>query len=131
MLWNKQLETGVEQIDDQHKELCRLVDSITDHDQDTKVEDTVAFLGNYVVRHFSDEEGLQAASGYPELPGHKQLHANFIDAFLSLMKELTEADDEEALQLAVMTINSTVVEWLRDHIMVHDRRFAEYYKVNA
>jgi len=73
--WQTKLETGVEQIDNQHRELYRLVNLVLDPGEETKVEDTLKFLENYVVRHFTDEEALQVASQFPDLPEHKEIHA--------------------------------------------------------
>ena len=130
MDWDAKLETGVEQIDNQHKEVCRLVNMVLDHEQEVKTEDTLKFLGDYVVRHFADEEALQAASRYPGLGEHKTLHIDFIKVFLYLKAQLEMAKTEEDREISVMSLNSTVVEWLGNHIMVYDRRFADWYKAH-
>ncbi|GHV56568.1 hemerythrin [Deltaproteobacteria bacterium] len=131
MLWDAKLETGVDRIDDQHKELCRLVDILLDRNQDFRIEETIKFVGDYVVQHFSDEEALQVASQYPELPAHKVLHTDFIKVFIDLKTRYAEAEDDEEKELTILTINGVVVDWLRNHIMIHDRRFAEWYKQNG
>jgi hemerythrin len=128
MKWDAALETGVERIDNQHKELCRLVGMILD--KETKIEDTLKFLEAYVVQHFSDEESLQVASKYPELPAHKELHTNFIKVFLELHSQISRARDAEEKEIAIMSLNGSVVDWLSSHIMIHDRHFAEWYKAH-
>ena len=129
MLWDAKLETGVDRIDDQHKELCRLVDLLLNRGHHARIDDTIKFLGDYVVQHFSDEEALQVASRYPGLESHKTLHTDFIKVFIDLKTRYAESvDDEEERELTIMTINGAVVDWLRNHIMIHDRHFADWYK---
>jgi hemerythrin len=126
--WEAKLETGVERIDSQHRELYRLVNLILDPGEETKIEDTLKFLESYVMRHFVDEEALQVASQYPGLPDHKEIHTNFIRTFLDLKARLIQAETEEAREIVVLSLNGAVVDWLGNHIMVHDRHFAEWYK---
>ncbi|MDR1535605.1 MAG: hemerythrin family protein [Planctomycetota bacterium] len=125
MLWNTGLEVGVPQIDSQHKELFRQVDILMDNSKKDRIPETLKFLGNYVVKHFTDEQVLHAASKYPKADLHKGYHTKFISTFNDLKKEF----DTSGQSLPTMLkINNTVVNWLKDHIMVHDKEFATYYK---
>ncbi|MDR2724724.1 MAG: hemerythrin family protein [Candidatus Adiutrix sp.] len=129
--WNAKLETGVERIDNQHRELYRLVNLVLDSDQGTKIDDTFKFLDAYVVQHFADEEALQVASRYPGLPEHKEMHTDFIRALIDLKSQLAKtASDKEQRELVVLAVNGTVVDWLGNHINIHDRHFAEWYKTH-
>jgi hemerythrin len=126
MEWEPKLETGVERVDQQHRELFRLVNMLFDHEND--VEETIKFVGDYVMQHFADEEALQVASRYPGLAEHKRLHNDFIRLLLKLKDRLNQAENEEAREAVVVSVNNTVVDLLSEHIMIHDRRFAEWYK---
>ena len=126
--WDAKLETGVDRIDDQHRELYRLVNLVLDGGKESKIEETLKFLEKYVVRHFADEEALQVASRYPGLAEHKDIHTDFIETFLDLRAQLVKAETEEAREIVILSLNSTVVDWLGNHIMVNDRHFAEWYK---
>jgi len=128
--WEAKLETGVERIDNQHRELYRLVNLVLDGGGEAKIEETLKFLESYVVRHFADEEALQVASKYPGLPEHKEIHTGFIRTFLDLRDQLIQAETEEAREMVVLNLNGAVVDWLGNHIMVHDRHFAEWYKTH-
>ncbi|MCL2029663.1 MAG: bacteriohemerythrin [Deltaproteobacteria bacterium] len=127
MIWDVKLETGVDRIDNQHRELCRLVDVVLEKGHE-KINETIKFLGDYVVQHFADEEALQVASQYPSLPEHKELHTDFIKVFLELKSQLNNAKDDDDREIVIMTINGTVVDWLKNHILVHDKHFSEWYK---
>ena len=125
MLWNATLETGIIKIDEQHKELFRQVDILMDRGQDDRIPATLDFLGKYVIKHFSDEQVMHAASKYPKAEAHKKMHSQFIGVF----KEMKQKYETSGHSLSVvMEINKAVMGWLKEHIMVHDKEFAAYYK---
>jgi hemerythrin-like metal-binding protein len=126
MLWNKSLETGISAIDDQHKELFRQVDILLDNSQQDRVTQTLKFLGAYVKKHFGDEQMLHIKSKYPKADTHRKMHVDFVDAYVKMEKEY-ESDSTNKLQ-TLLKINKTVVDWLKNHIMVQDKDFATYYK---
>jgi hemerythrin len=118
------LETGVAKIDEQHKELFRQVDILVDRNQANRVDSTLNFLKGYVAKHFADEEVLQKLSNYPKFVAHKKLHVDFTKTFKELYDQYQAAGNKLTVVLA---INSAVIGWLKDHIMVHDKEFANYY----
>jgi hemerythrin len=126
MLWNKSLETGIPAIDEQHKELFRQVDILLDNSKQDRVAQTLKFLGAYVKKHFSDEQGLHLKSKYPKAEAHRKMHSDFVDAYVKMEKEY-EPDGANKLQ-TLLKINKTVVDWLKNHIMIQDKDFAVYYK---
>jgi hemerythrin len=60
--WTEELATGIEVIDDQHKELFRRIDGLLEACKAGKGREAVAgvlaFLENYVVEHFAAEEKI-------------------------------------------------------------------------
>jgi hemerythrin len=126
MLWNKGLETGIPAIDDQHKELFRQVDILLDNSKQDRVSQTLKFLGTYVKKHFGDEQVLHLGSKYPKAEAHRKMHTDFVNAYVQMEKEY-ESDSANKLQ-TLLKINKTVVDWLKNHIMIQDKDFATYYK---
>jgi hemerythrin len=126
MLWNKSLEIGIPAIDDQHKELFRQVDILLDNSKQDRVSQTLKFLGAYVKKHFTDEQILHIKSKYPKAEPHRKMHTDFVGAYLKMEKEY-ESDGANKLQ-TLLKINKTVIDWLKSHIMVQDKDFANYYK---
>lgn len=53
------------------------------------------------------------------------MHAAFIGAFEDLRREY---DSDGGKLTMLLKINKTVAAWLREHIMVHDKEFAAYYR---
>lgn len=118
------METGVPKIDEQHKELFRQADNLVDKNNAAKVDATLTFLKGYVAKHFSDEEILHRVSAYPKAELHKKLHEEFSAALRSLLSQFQQATNKQPV---ILSINSAVVAWLREHIMKHDKEFAVYY----
>ncbi|MDR1166651.1 MAG: hemerythrin family protein [Deltaproteobacteria bacterium] len=124
MQWSKNLELGVAKIDAQHKELFVQADKLLDRSQQSRIPQTLDFLKGYVVKHFSAEEALQKISLYPKAPFHHGLHVDFVNKFKKLYDQFLSAGEKLTV---VMAINSMVTNWLKDHILVHDKEFADYY----
>jgi hemerythrin len=125
MLWNNTLETGIPVIDEQHKELFRQVDILLDTSNKNRVNETLDFLGKYVIKHFTAEEAMHARSAYPKAAEHKKMHVAFVSTYKNLHDEYTKS----GMNLAtLMKINNTVVNWLKDHIMREDKNFAAFFK---
>ncbi|MDR2350077.1 MAG: hemerythrin family protein, partial [Deltaproteobacteria bacterium] len=124
MLWTKNLETGVAKIDAQHKELFVQADKLLDRTQRDRVPATLEFLKNYVAKHFSAEEALQKACGYPKTAFHHGLHVDFSNKFKKLYDEYKTGGEKLS---TVLAINNMVISWLKEHIMTHDKEFAMYY----
>ena len=125
MLWNDSLATGITKIDQQHKELFRQIDILTDRSNANRVPETLHFLGTYVVKHFNDEQVMHVASKYPKAEAHKKKHAEFITRFKEMKKKYDEAGDKLE---TILGINKMSIGWLKEHIMVEDKDFAKYYK---
>ena len=127
VLWNKNLETGIPALDDQHKELFRQVGVLFDNTNAgaDRVSQTLEFLEKYVEKHFDDEQQLHLKSQYPNRELHKKMHVDFVTAFKKMQQEY---DADGAKLPVLLKINKTVADWLKNHIMVHDKEFATYYK---
>lgn len=125
MLWNPTLETGIEKIDEQHKELFRQVDILVDRSQSERIPETLAFLGNYVIKHFRDEQVMHALTKYPWADEHKKMHQDFVAKYQEMKNKYEASGDKLTV---VLNINKVIIGWLKEHIMVQDKDFARFYK---
>lgn len=127
--WKDSLATGVQEIDNQHKELFdainKLFDACSQGKGKEEVDKVIKFLGDYVVLHFGAEEKLQKKFSYPEYNAHKEQHEKFISDFLELKKQI---DTEGANARSVILINRVVVDWLIKHIGVSDKKLGVFLK---
>ena len=85
-----------------------------------RTEDAVAEaiygLVDYITEHFTDEEDLMVASGYPSASVHKSLHEDLSRRVAGYTLRFMNEDEVAARELVVF-----FDEWLRSHIMVADR----------
>jgi len=127
--WVKDFEIGVEEIDQDHKEiilefekLYQLMKEGLGHDY---YHDLIAYLIKYVNWHFDHEEKLQESISYPYIDEHKKIHEEFKNSILTIAKEhenkvITNAD--------LIKINIFLKNWLIHHILIEDRKIADYIK---
>jgi hemerythrin len=127
--WDRNLETGNDEIDGQHRELFHRIDKLLAASRERRsreeVAQTLTFLGDYVVQHFAAEERMMAEAGYPELEPHRAEHARFVQEFGILYREFKA---EGPTTLFVIRVGNRVTGWLREHIYRTDRSFVEYLK---
>lgn len=129
MLWNSGLETGIERIDEQHKEIFKIVEAALkigkeEHTQE-ELKESIEFLRRYIELHFSDEESLQKESNYPKASVHKMMHYRYTRDLQALINEYEQEGDTLSTMKA---ISKDVIVWLIEHIKVHDKEFSLYYK---
>jgi hemerythrin len=125
MLWTKSLETGITKIDEQHKELFKRIDALMDAGNKDRFKETIEFLGEYIVIHFTDEQKMHLESKYPKAAVHKRYHDSYVGEFRKLKEKFLKEGHTLAMS---QEINKHVIGWLKDHIMVHDKEFAAFYK---
>lgn len=129
--WNDSLLTGVDKIDSQHKELIDRINSLfTSASQGKSKEEfikTVNFLEEYVVVHFSTEENLMEKNKYPQMERHKEQHAQFVENFKQLKKEMSE---KGATSLLIIRCNRLLIDWLLQHIRKEDQVLGKYLQEN-
>ena len=125
--WDVTLKTGNERIDSQHRRLFELMSELVSSSMDgssaEKLGQTLNFLVDYTIRHFSDEEALQLEYKYPDYNRHKQLHDNFKAKVGELVGKYDAGGSSEEL---VSNVNSIVVKWLVTHIQNEDKKIGAH-----
>ena len=120
---------GVDEIDDQHRELFRRIGQLLEASRDRRSREEVVrlleFLGGYVVDHFASEERTMELAGYPRLEGHRAEHRHFMREFEILRHELKT---EGPSNLFNIRVGNRVTEYLREHIYRTDRLLGEFLK---
>ena len=127
--FDSSLEIGVKPIDDQHRELIRIVNSYVQSGvesyTDTETEKMIDAICSYIKKHFSDEERLHANAGYPDAQAHKELHARYIKDFDAIASEYSAQGCSAKFTLK---LTGSVIEWIVKHIKSADTKFAKFYK---
>jgi hemerythrin len=79
--WDESYSVGVKELDEQHKQLFRMIDdlfeSIDTVVDSQKVSDVLAGLREYASVHFETEERYMSECGYPDIENHKWTHEQF------------------------------------------------------
>jgi hemerythrin len=127
LAWDNNLELGVPEIDDQHREIFNYFEKLSTACQagqgESVLDDVFRFLDDYVAHHFSSEEALMQQHGYPGLTEQQEQHALFRQEIEALRNQPREAGQEHELALA---IDRQLVRWLIRHIRNQDREMVEY-----
>lgn len=114
---------GVEQIDEEHRELFRLVGEVHDLLKDTWTDDKyfdicdlIERLKEYAAEHFRHEEEYMEKIGHPELELQRQQHAQFCAKVNEVDVRAAEIDQ----QALISDLLNYLVEWLYKHIIGSD-----------
>ena len=126
---SKDLEVGVLEIDEQHKELINRLNALLamgqGADSREETQKTLDMLEEYIVKHFADEEELQKKNNYPEYESHKKMHQNYISEFQKLQKEF--AASGHSLKFT-MDLNNSLINWIVKHIKSADVELGKFLK---
>ncbi|MBI5307973.1 MAG: hemerythrin family protein [Planctomycetes bacterium] len=87
-VWDKGLEIGNDEIDNQHKEIFKRVNKLLSAMADGRGKETIgnliAFLTEYVAIHFNAEEALMRKHSYTDYLQHQMQHKQFTGDVLRL-----------------------------------------------
>ena len=126
--WNNSFETGIPQIDEQHKRLINLLNLLASHlayQSDMLVLDNIfKELAEYTIYHFKSEGKIwQQYFGKDdewELQ-HQKEHNSFITEVLKLKEE----ENQKTFNDIVEDLLSFLTHWLAFHIVDSDKRMSK------
>jgi hemerythrin-like metal-binding protein len=127
-VWDTTFAVGHEFIDEQHRQLFSAInDLIRACSSGTRADfdKSIAFLGNYVEKHFSDEEEIQKASGYPDYPHHRKYHEEYKNAVGKFAAKWLAAGPSEAVQ---QEVHMYIGGWLINHIKAQDVKLSAFIR---
>jgi len=118
MDWNQEFESGLADIDVQHRYIFALIQRVNELDDGVhreQLDEIAAELGRLAICHFGCEERLMTAYKYPESERHHLEHAKLLD----VVREFQRGGEYQAHHLALFLCN-----WLVSHTMLEDRKLA-------
>lgn len=128
MEWTKNIETGIIEIDYQHRKFFELMDALLqlgcEGKEDAKIIKSIEMLKSYIRFHFSLEEDLMLESKYPHYKGHISAHRYFKEQ-IRIMDTMLKEQKEPAKAL-ITRYNYMLVEWFLKHIKVTDKSMCVY-----
>lgn len=136
--WTEECAYGEPGLDADHRKLYDLYNEIRDslraaEEQTAPPADLRALCAGLVTfsrRHFAQEEALMARHGYPEFDLHRTLHRTFLQQIEDIQVFVRDGDDPDAY-LSRFLVLSFIGKWLKMHMRVVDRRFAEYMALHV
>jgi len=121
--WKDELSVGNAFIDDQHKELFRLINefytNIISKSNKEAVLKVITELEKYVATHFSTEEALMLKARYPDYTTHKAQHERFKGKVADFKNQYLEGR---------LLLSLEVTRFIKDWITVHISQTDQQYK---
>jgi hemerythrin len=125
LTWNPSMTTGMQNLDDQHKELFAQVNNLLAAMSRGAGKDelgkTLDFLGSYAVKHFQQEEAAMASRQCPAAAANKLAHQRFLQVFGALQDEIRRDGPTTVL---VLKAQRELSGWLSGHIAQIDTQLA-------
>lgn len=127
--WKDSYSVKVTALDNQHKKLFATAEELHNamlagHGKD-KASEVLGRLIDYTVNHFAAEEKLMEQHNYPSLVTHRAEHKALTDKVLAFKKEC------DAGKVAVPTVMTFLVDWLKHHIRNVDQKYSDFMNAHG
>jgi diguanylate cyclase (GGDEF)-like protein/hemerythrin-like metal-binding protein/PAS domain S-box-containing protein len=125
--WNKNFETGVPIIDEQHQKLVQLINilagHLSSHSEESTLKSVFDELADYALHHFETEENVwhQFLPDDPLEAEHKKTHGDFIVQ----LKQLKQANKNQSTKQEIEEVLRFLIQWLVFHILESDMHLAK------
>jgi hemerythrin-like metal-binding protein len=128
--WEEKYSVGVQSIDNQHKEIFRLLDKLFEALKSGQAVQTtiriITELENYAVMHFHKEEFFFRQFNYNESGEHLQEHKQFIEKVAAI-----KADAKSGKLASSFELINFLKNWIDHHILEMDMKYRECFHKNG
>lgn len=119
IVWSPQLAIGNPKIDDEHKELIRIANSVlralNEGRDRAEFGKLLHALREYTVLHFNNEEEFMRSINYPDILQHMDEHTELKRKVKDFQNELFRGQ-----KINVTRMRDMLKEWLIGHILNRD-----------
>ena len=126
LVWHSGLSVGVNEIDNQHKIIFKLINKLMDNKGvfvgSEIISDTLQELREYTEYHFELEEKYMDASNYINSDEHKKRHREFRKKNVEFCFDA--ADHQHYVPEEIFLYLS---EWWKNHIISEDTQYMETF----
>jgi hemerythrin len=117
--WTDNYSVGVRVLDDQHKQLIKMINSMNGKHDHGVMFDVIMQMFNYATEHFHTEEALLRKRGFSGLARQITEHK----LFLRKASEFSGKDLSDPVTHTQVT--TFLAEWLVHHILHEDMQYRE------
>lgn len=125
--WKDSMLVGVPLIDEQHRNLVELANTLHQYLLDGRgnsaLKPVLASLVEYIILHFSEEERLMKQYDYPTFLAHKSEH----DRYVQKIKEFIRKNKSDTPLLAREML-LFLGDWVRNHISREDQAYSPFLR---
>lgn len=125
--WNQKLILGIDAIDNQHKELVRLINmlhaAMKNKAGASEAGRVIDELSRYTSYHFKFEENLFAKFHYPATAAHQKAHQELVAKVVQFQQEFHQG--RAGLSMDLMYF---LTDWLKGHILQTDKAYVPFFK---
>ena len=121
--WDESYSVGVEELDEQHKQLFRMINTLFEVPnvavESQTISDLLTDVKEYTSYHFETEERYMSECGYPDIAAHMRAHEQFrkkVDDLWSARMAHRKGVPADILQF--------LYEWLSAHVLSCDKKYA-------
>ncbi len=127
--WREVYETGIPEIDEQHKKLFNLladICSVPMHEKGLKLKESMEQIFEYAKYHFKTEEEYWVKINLPQkmVEHHKKEHTKYSKHINDMLKHFSDG-----LFLS-MTMSDFLKNWIIDHILGEDQEYTQWAREN-
>ncbi len=128
--WQDDFSVNVKEIDDQHRGLIDIINSLYEAMLANKGRDlqkqTVNRMIDYAANHFALEEKYMKQFAYAGYQKHKGEHDQFTAKAHGLQERMNKAGSVLTLEIL-----NFLREWLRNHILKVDKEYSAHFTRNG
>lgn len=119
IIWKDSYSVGVALMDEQHKKLVTMINSMHGRHEPGVIFDVVMQMFNYAAEHFQQEEDLLRKRSFTGLANQIREHKMFL-------RKATEFAGKDLSDIVTRTQMVTFLsEWLVHHILHEDMQYRE------
>lgn len=128
--WKESYSLNIDEIDEQHKKLLQIGEEVYDiaalddgYDHYDDIMTLLDKLLEYTEYHFRYEENMLKEHNYKEIHDQEEEHYYYIYKIKSIA---TREDIDDNQRETILELLEFLSQWITSHIMVSDRKYADY-----